>query len=63
MVGVAKLDLAACMSLGVTGPMLRSAGLPYDLRKSEPYSGYETYDFQVPTSTDADAYSRVRAAP
>ncbi len=57
--GVAKLDLAACMALGVTGPILRSAGLPYDLRKSEPYSGYETYDFQVPTSTDGDAYSRV----
>jgi len=59
MKGVAVLDLAACMALGVTGPILRSAGVPYDLRKSEPYSGYETYDFQVPTSTDADAFSRV----
>jgi NADH-quinone oxidoreductase subunit D len=39
--------------------MLRSAGLPYDLRKADPYCGYETYDFQVPTSTDGDAYSRV----
>jgi len=57
--GVAHLDLAACMALGITGPMLRSAGVPYDLRKAEPYSGYETYDFAVPTSTDADAYSRV----
>ncbi len=57
--GVAVLDLAACMALGVTGPILRSAGVPYDLRKSEPYAGYETYDFQVPTSTDADGYSRV----
>ena len=56
---VANLDLASCMALGITGPMLRSAGLPYDLRKAEPYSDYETYDFQVPTSTDADAYSRV----
>ena len=56
---VAKLDLAGCMALGITGPMLRSAGVPYDLRKSEPYAGYETYDFQVPTSTDGDAYSRV----
>jgi NADH-quinone oxidoreductase subunit D len=59
MKGVANLDLAAATALGITGPMLRSAGLPYDLRKSEPYCGYETYDFQVPTSTDADAYSRV----
>jgi len=57
--GVANLNLAACMSLGVTGPILRSAGIGYDLRKAEPYSGYETYDFQVPTSTDADAFSRV----
>lgn len=57
--GVAKLDLSACMALGITGPILRSTGLPYDLRKSEPYSGYETYDFQVPTSTDADAWSRL----
>ncbi len=56
---VAVLDLSACMALGITGPMLRSAGVPYDLRKSEPYCGYETYDFQVPTSMDADAYSRV----
>ncbi|MFN3865506.1 MAG: NADH-quinone oxidoreductase subunit D [Demequina sp.] len=57
--GVAKLNLSACMSLGITGPMLRSTGLPYDLRKSEPYCGYETYDFQVPTSTDEDAWSRL----
>ena len=57
--GVAELDLAGCMALGITGPILRSAGLPYDVRKSEPYWGYETYDFQVPTSTDGDAYSRV----
>src|SRR5690606_17401219 len=57
--GIAHLNLASCMALGITGPILRSTGLPYDLRKSEPYCGYETYDFQVPTSTDADAYSRV----
>ncbi|PKQ26760.1 MAG: NADH dehydrogenase subunit D [Actinobacteria bacterium HGW-Actinobacteria-4] len=57
--GIATLNLATCMALGITGPMLRATGLPYDLRKSEPYCGYETYDFQVPTSTDADAYSRV----
>ncbi|WP_084124706.1 NADH-quinone oxidoreductase subunit D [Demequina sp. NBRC 110054] len=56
---VAVLDLAPAMSLGVTGPMLRSTGVPYDVRKSDPYCGYEDYDFQVPTSTDRDAYSRV----
>ncbi|MFW2512879.1 NADH-quinone oxidoreductase subunit D [Demequina sp. SO4-13] len=57
--GVAELNLSACMALGITGPILRSTGLPYDLRKSEPYCGYETYDFQVPTSTDQDAWSRL----
>ena len=58
-VGVGNLSLAGAMALGVTGPVLRSAGIPYDVRKAEPYCGYETYDFDVPTSTDADAYSRV----
>ena len=56
--GVAYLDLASCMALGVTGPMLRSAGLPWDLRKSQPYCGYETYDFDVPVNDMADAYGR-----
>lgn len=57
-VGVGHLSLAGAMALGITGPVLRSAGLPYDVRKAFPYLGYETYDFDVPTSTDADAYSR-----
>ncbi|WP_298454552.1 NADH-quinone oxidoreductase subunit D [uncultured Cellulomonas sp.] len=59
LVGVGHLNLSACMALGVTGPVLRSTGLPYDVRKASPYCGYETYDFDVPTSTDADSYSRV----
>jgi NADH-quinone oxidoreductase subunit D len=57
-VGIAHLDLTGCMALGITGPMLRSAGLPYDVRKTDPYCGYETYDFQVPVSEAADAYTR-----
>ena len=57
---IAHLDLAGCMALGVTGPILRSAGLPWDLRKSQPYCGYETYDFDVPVRTDADVYGRYR---
>ncbi|HEY1699710.1 MAG TPA: NADH-quinone oxidoreductase subunit D [Trebonia sp.] len=56
--GVAYLDLEACMALGVTGPMLRAAGLPWDLRKSHPYLGYETFDFDVPTEQTSDAYGR-----
>jgi NADH-quinone oxidoreductase subunit D len=55
-VGVLPLD--ACIALGVTGPVLRSAGLAWDLRKVEPYCGYETYEFDVPTSTEADAFAR-----
>jgi NADH-quinone oxidoreductase subunit D len=57
-VGVGKLSAADALALGVTGPILRSAGVSIDLRKDEPYSGYETYDFEVPVSTDADAYAR-----
>jgi NADH-quinone oxidoreductase subunit D len=56
--GVAYLDLAGCMALGITGPMLRSTGLPWDLRKSQPYCGYETYDFDVPVTDTCDAYGR-----
>jgi NADH-quinone oxidoreductase subunit D len=55
---VAYLDLAGCMALGVTGPMLRATGLPWDLRKSQPYCGYETYEFTVPTREGCDAYDR-----
>jgi len=56
---VGYLGLAGCMGLGITGPVLRSAGLPYDVRKATPYCGYETYDFDVPTATDADSWARV----
>jgi len=56
--GVAYLDLEGCMALSVTGPMLRATGLPWDLRKSQPYLGYETYDFDVPTEDTCDAYGR-----
>ncbi len=56
--GVAFLDLAGCMALGATGPVLRGTGLPWDLRKSQPYCGYETYEFGVPTQDTCDAYGR-----
>jgi NADH-quinone oxidoreductase subunit D len=55
---IAYLDVTGCISLGVTGPILRAAGLPWDLRKSQPYCGYETYDFDVPVRTSADAFGR-----
>ena len=46
------------LAWGITGPTLRAAGIPYDLRKTQPYSGYEQYEFTVPTHTDSDTYAR-----
>jgi NADH-quinone oxidoreductase subunit D len=57
-VNVGYLDLTGCMALGITGPVLRSTGLPHDLRKSQPYCDYETYEFDVPTTDTCDAYGR-----
>jgi NADH-quinone oxidoreductase subunit D len=56
---VGYLGLAGCMALGITGPMLRCTGLPYDVRKAFPYSGYETYEFDVPTATSGDSWGRL----
>jgi NADH-quinone oxidoreductase subunit D len=56
--GVGILSAEQCFDLGVTGPVLRAAGVPYDLRKAQPYSGYEQYDFDVPIADTADAYGR-----
>ncbi len=56
--GIGYLDLAGCTQLGITGPIMRATGLPLDLRKTEPYCGYETYDFDVVTATSSDAYGR-----
>ncbi|MFB4313714.1 NADH-quinone oxidoreductase subunit D [Actinomadura sp. 21ATH] len=55
---VAHLDLTGCMALGITGPVLRATGIPWDLRKSQPYCGYETYDFETATETGSDVYAR-----
>ena len=46
------------LDLGVTGPMLRAAGLKIDTRKDAPYSSYEKFDFEVPTRTENDVYAR-----
>ncbi|MEN9679124.1 MAG: hypothetical protein RLZ57_253 [Actinomycetota bacterium] len=56
--GIGYLDLAGCTTLGVTGPVLRATGLPWDLRKAQPYSGYENYEFDVITADTCDVYGR-----
>jgi NADH-quinone oxidoreductase subunit D len=55
---VGWIGVEGCLALGITGPMLRAAGLPWDLRKTEPYLGYETFDFEVPTDDRGDCWSR-----
>jgi NADH-quinone oxidoreductase subunit D len=55
-IGVLAKDVA--LSYGVTGPMLRASGVEWDLRKAQPYSGYEQYEFNVPTSPDGDTLAR-----
>ena len=56
--GIGYLDLAGATTLGITGPVLRSTGLPWDLRKMQPYCGYEQYDFDVITADTCDVYGR-----
>jgi NADH-quinone oxidoreductase subunit D len=54
--GIFTPELA--VAWGLTGPNLRAAGVPHDLRKVEPYSGYEKYDFEIPVGTVGDIYDR-----
>jgi NADH-quinone oxidoreductase subunit D len=56
--GVAILTAEQCLDLGVTGPVLRAAGIAHDLRKSAPYSNIEQYDFDVVVAETADAFGR-----
>ncbi|MBU6148405.1 MAG: NADH-quinone oxidoreductase subunit D [Actinomycetales bacterium] len=56
--GVGYLDLTGCIALGITGPVLRATGLPWDLRKAQPYCGYDSYEFDVITRDTCDAYGR-----
>jgi len=56
--GVGSLTSEQAISHGMTGPGLRATGVEYDVRKARPYSGYENYDFEVPTGTQGDVYDR-----
>lgn len=56
--GIGKLSAEDALQWGVTGPILRSSGVAWDLRKATPYSGYEQYEFEIPTRNEGDVYAR-----
>ena len=56
--GVGILNAADCKDYGVTGPLIRAAGVEWDLRKAQPYCGYENYDFDIPTAETGDTFDR-----
>ncbi|MBO9326182.1 MAG: NADH-quinone oxidoreductase subunit D [Roseiflexus sp.] len=56
--GIGVIDSEAAIALGLTGPGLRATGVAWDLRKTMPYCGYETYSFAIPTATHGDIYDR-----
>ncbi len=58
LVGIGKITPEEAIALGVTGPLLRSTGVAYDVRKVFPYSSYDEFDFIVPTGTTGDCWDR-----
>jgi NADH-quinone oxidoreductase subunit D len=57
-IGIGKIGPADAVAWGLSGPSLRASGVNWDVRKREPYSGYEKYDFDVPLGTNGDVYDR-----
>jgi NADH-quinone oxidoreductase subunit D len=57
--GTGTLDAETLLALGVTGPLLRAAGNPWDLRKADPYCSYDDFDFRIPVGTVGDNYDRL----
>ncbi len=56
--GVGYMSLEDLLNWGATGPMIRAAGCKWDIRKDEPYSSYEKFDFEVPVRDKSDVFSR-----
>jgi NADH-quinone oxidoreductase subunit D len=57
-IGVGVLPAQTAIDYSITGPMLRASGVQYDVRKAEPYSIYDRFDFDIPTRTGGDCYDR-----
>jgi NADH-quinone oxidoreductase subunit D len=55
---VGTISAKDCIAFGVTGPVLRASGVKWDIRKAQPYSGYENFDFEIPTGQNGDTYDR-----
>jgi len=53
--GIGRISRADAVGYGLTGPNLRATGVAYDVRRAQPYSGYEAYDFEVPVGSEGDA--------
>lgn len=58
--GIGKIDTQTALAWDVTGPTLRATGIAHDVRKANPYCGYEQYDFEIPTQTTGDIYGRYK---
>ena len=58
--GVGLIDRDTALRYGVTGPSLRACGVPYDVRRAEPYSIYDRFDFEIPTAEEGDSFARFR---
>ena len=59
-IGVGKISAEEAVDVGLTGPSLRGSGVDWDLRRDNPYSGYEDYEFEVPVSNDCDTFGRYK---
>ncbi len=56
--GIARISGKNAINWGMSGPSLRASGVPYDVRRASPYSGYDNFDFEIPTRTEGDVYAR-----
>ncbi|HPH95758.1 MAG TPA: NADH dehydrogenase (quinone) subunit D [Anaerolineaceae bacterium] len=59
-VGIGKITTEDCLKWSIGGPVLRATGLAYDIRRARPYSGYEQYDFDIPTQPEGDIFARYK---